>query len=154
MSALLELHWSTVCAVTVKWKRLGATMAQPRSGRPHNLTERVHRVLKRIAGKIVCPQLQHSLQSSKLPLEETTAPELSIRSFTKWVPMAEQPHRSLRSPCAMPSVGWCVVKLAAIELWSSRNTFSGVMNHTSPSGSPTDKFGFDGCQENATCLNA
>ena len=31
------------------WKSLGATMAQPRSGRPHKLTERDHRVLKRIA---------------------------------------------------------------------------------------------------------
>ena len=27
----------------------------------------------------------------------------------KWVSMAEQPHKTLRSPCAMPSVGleWC-----------------------------------------------
>jgi hypothetical protein len=28
-SALLELPWSTVSAVIVKWKRLGATTAQP-----------------------------------------------------------------------------------------------------------------------------
>jgi hypothetical protein len=46
--------------------------------------------------------------------------------------MAEQPHTSLRSLCAMPSVGWSGVKLAAIG--SSGNTFSGVMNHSSPSG--------------------
>ena len=26
------------------------------------------------------------------------------------------------------------------------------MNHTSPSGSPTDKSGFGGCQENATTV--
>jgi hypothetical protein len=50
---------------------------------------------------------------------------------------------SLRSPCAMPSVGW-----------SSGNTFSGVINHASPSGSPKDESGFGGCQENATCPNA
>jgi transposase len=43
-------------------------MAQPRSGRPHKLTERDHRVLKRVACKNVCPRLQHSLVSSKLPL--------------------------------------------------------------------------------------
>jgi hypothetical protein len=42
----------------------------------------------------------------------------------------------------MPSVGWSGVKLAAIGLWSSRNAFSGVMNHASPSGSPTDQSGF------------
>ncbi|CDQ77355.1 unnamed protein product [Oncorhynchus mykiss] len=35
-------------AVIGKWKRLGATTAQPRSGRPHKLTERDRRVLKRI----------------------------------------------------------------------------------------------------------
>jgi hypothetical protein len=34
------------------------------------------------------------------------------------------------TPCAMPSVGWSGVKLG---LWSSGNSFSGVMNHASPS---------------------
>jgi hypothetical protein len=66
------------------------------------------------------------------------------------VSMAEQLHTSLRSPCAMPSIGWSGVKLAAIGLWSSGNLFSGVMNHASPS----DESGFGGCQENATCPNA
>jgi hypothetical protein len=54
----------------------------------------------------------------------------------------------------MPSGGWSGVKLAAIELWSSGNAFSGVMNHASPSGSPTDESGFGGCQEKATSPNA
>ena len=49
ISALLEMPWSTVSAVIVKWKRLGATTAQPRSGRPHKLTERDHRVLNRLS---------------------------------------------------------------------------------------------------------
>ena len=56
--------------------------------------------------------------------------------------MAKQPHSSLRSPCAMPSIGWSGVNLATIGLWSSGNTFSGVMNHTSPSGSPTPGEGY------------
>ena len=43
----------------------------------------------------------------------------------KWVSKAEQPLTSLRSPCAMPRVGWIGVKL--------------MMNHASPSGSPTIK---------------
>uniref|UniRef100_A0AAZ3SKG4 EF-hand domain-containing protein n=1 Tax=Oncorhynchus tshawytscha TaxID=74940 RepID=A0AAZ3SKG4_ONCTS len=47
----------------------------------------------------------------------------------------------------MPSVGWSGVKLAAIGLWSSGITLSGVMNHASPSGSPADKFRF--CHEPA-----
>ena len=49
ISAVLELPQSTVSAVVVKWKRLGATTAQPRSGRPHKLTERDRRVLKWVA---------------------------------------------------------------------------------------------------------
>jgi hypothetical protein len=53
-------------------------------------------------------------------------------------------HTSLRSPCAMPSVGWRGVNLAAIGLWSSGNAFFGVMNHTSPAGSPMDISGFGG----------
>ena len=42
MYALLDLPRSTVSAVIVKLKRLGATMAQPQSGRPQKLTERDH----------------------------------------------------------------------------------------------------------------
>jgi hypothetical protein len=56
--------------------------------------------------------LQYSLQSSKLPLEATSAQELFVRSFVKWVSMAELPHTSLKSTCAMPNVGWSGVKLA------------------------------------------
>uniref|UniRef100_A0A8K9XR22 Myosin IXA n=1 Tax=Oncorhynchus mykiss TaxID=8022 RepID=A0A8K9XR22_ONCMY len=51
ISALLELPQSTVSAVIVKWKRLGATTPQPRSGRPHKLTEWDRRVLKRVVRK-------------------------------------------------------------------------------------------------------
>jgi transposase len=40
ISSLQELLWSTVSAVIVKWKHLGATTAQPQSGRPQKLTER------------------------------------------------------------------------------------------------------------------
>ena len=47
--------------------------------------------------------------------------------------------------------GWSGVKLISIGLWSSGNSFSGVMTHASPSGSPTDESGFDGCQENVWC---
>ena len=50
--------------------------------------------------------------------------------------------------------GWNGVKLAVTELWSSGNAFSGVMYPASTFGSPPDKSGFGGCQENATCHNA
>jgi hypothetical protein len=74
----------------------------------------------------------------------TVRRELREMSF-----VAEQLPKSLTSPCAMPSVSWSYVKLAAIELRSS-NAFSVVMNHASPSGSLTDKSGFGECQEKAT----
>ena len=51
ISAQLELPQSTVSAVIGKSKHLGATIAQPRSGRPHKLTERDRRVLKDMAWK-------------------------------------------------------------------------------------------------------
>jgi hypothetical protein len=76
------------------------------------------------------------------------AQELFVGSFMKLVSMAKQ--TSLRSPYAMPSVGWGCVKLAAIGLWSSEKAFSGVMTHISPSGSPTDK----SVQENTFLHNA
>jgi hypothetical protein len=72
----------------------------------------------------------------------------------KWVSMVKQLHTSLRSPCTIASIGWSGVKLAATGLWSSRNAFSGVMNHTSPSGSPMDESVYDGCQENATRMHS
>jgi transposase len=54
ISALLELPLSTVSTVIMKWKRLGATMAPPdKSGSPHKLTERDHRMLKHLACKNV-----------------------------------------------------------------------------------------------------
>ena len=128
----------------MKCKRLGATTAQPQSGRPQKLTERDHRVLKHVPWKkIVCRRLQHSLPCSKLTLEATSAQALFIESFMNSISMAKQPPTHLRSPCAMPSVGWSGVKLPAIGLSSSGNTFSGVMNHASPSSSPTDESGFE-----------
>jgi hypothetical protein len=48
----------------------------------------------------------------------------------------------------MSSIGWNGVKLAAIELWRSGNAITGVMNHASPPGNPTDESGFVDCQEN------
>ena len=99
-------------------------MAQLQSGRTHKLPEQDSRVLKCVARKNSLSSvatLLSSLLSSKLPLEATSAQELFVWSFTKWVFMAERPHTSLRSPCAMPSVSWSGVKLAANVLWSSGN---------------------------------
>ena len=48
------------------------------------------------------PLLNHSLKSSKFPLQSTSAKELRVNSL-KWVSMVEQLHTSLRSKSTMPS---------------------------------------------------
>ena len=109
MSALLELPRSTVSAVIVKWKRLGATMAQPRSVMPNRLSS--------VATLTTEFQTASGSNVSTINVRR----ELHEMCFMKLT--------RLRSPCAMPSLGWSGVKLAAIELWSTGNTFSGVKNH-------------------------
>ena len=43
--------------------------------------------------QIICPWLQHSLPSPKVPLEATSAQELFAGSFMKLVSMAEQSQK-------------------------------------------------------------
>ena len=105
----------TVSAVIVKWKCLGATSAQPQSGRPQAHRTGPSSAEVHSASNILCPRLQHSLLSSILPLEATSGQELFTWSFMKWVSMAEQPHTSLRSPCTMPTVGLPQMQSWAVE---------------------------------------
>ncbi|CAI9624918.1 unnamed protein product [Staurois parvus] len=46
MSLLLNIPQSTVNGIIIKWKQLGTTAAQPRSGRPCKITERGQCMLK------------------------------------------------------------------------------------------------------------
>ncbi|CAI9585847.1 unnamed protein product, partial [Staurois parvus] len=47
MSLLLNIPLSTVSGIITKWKQLGTTATQPRSGRSLKMTERGQRMLKR-----------------------------------------------------------------------------------------------------------
>ncbi|CAI9539105.1 unnamed protein product [Staurois parvus] len=47
ISLLLNILQSTVSGIITKWKHLGTTATQPRSGRPRKMTERCQRMLKR-----------------------------------------------------------------------------------------------------------
>jgi hypothetical protein len=76
MTALLELPWSNVSALIVKWKCLGTTMAQPRSGRPHKLTELENRMLKRVV------YINHLSSAATLTTELQTAPGLNVSTIT------------------------------------------------------------------------
>lgn len=68
------------------------------------------------------------------------------------VSMAKQSHPSLALPSTMQSIGCIGLKHTTAGLWSSRDVFSGVTNHSSPSGNLMDESGFGTCQENGTCL--
>jgi len=48
ISSLLNIALSTVCGIITKWKQLGMTATQPRSGRPRKLTAQGQWMLKRI----------------------------------------------------------------------------------------------------------
>ncbi|CAI9567792.1 unnamed protein product, partial [Staurois parvus] len=47
ISLLLNIPRSAVSGIITKWKQLGTTATQPRSGRPCKMTERGQRMLKR-----------------------------------------------------------------------------------------------------------
>ncbi|CAI9581114.1 unnamed protein product, partial [Staurois parvus] len=46
ISLQLNILWSTVSGIITKWKQLGTTASQPRSGRPCKMTERGQSMLK------------------------------------------------------------------------------------------------------------
>ncbi|CAI9569755.1 unnamed protein product, partial [Staurois parvus] len=56
ISLLLNIPRSTVCDIITKWKQLGTTETQPRSDRPHKMTEQGQRMLK-------CTEVTNCLQS-------------------------------------------------------------------------------------------
>ena len=59
ISSLLNILQSTVSGILTKWKRLGTTATQPRSGRPCKMTEWGQQMLRRI----VCRGQQLSAES-------------------------------------------------------------------------------------------
>ncbi|CAI9552192.1 unnamed protein product [Staurois parvus] len=116
MSLLLNIPWSIVSAVITKWKQLGTTVIQTRSGRPHKMTEMGQCMLKHTvhrSSQLSAEYIAKDLQTScGLQISTTT------KSFMKWVSMAEQLHPSLTSPSAMQSVGCNGLKHATTGLWS------------------------------------
>ncbi|CAI9552290.1 unnamed protein product, partial [Staurois parvus] len=71
ISLLLNIPLSTVSGIITKWKQLGTTATQPRSGRPCKMTERGLRMLKhtvsrsqQLTAKSIAKDLQTSFQLS------------------------------------------------------------------------------------------
>ncbi|MCJ8739737.1 hypothetical protein PDJAM_G00050590 [Pangasius djambal] len=76
ISSLLNIPQSTVSFIITKWKSLGTTATQPRSGRPRKLTERGQRMLKRIV------QRGRRLSSQSIATEIQTSCDLQISPST------------------------------------------------------------------------
>lgn len=92
-----------------------AWTSQPWNGGPRKLTEQGQWSAEQV--KTVYPLLHHSLHCPKLHLEATSEQELGIGSFTKSVSRTEKLHASLRSICAITSVGWSKA-LKTLEQWN------------------------------------
>ncbi|CAI9562956.1 unnamed protein product [Staurois parvus] len=73
ISLLLNIPWSTVSGIITKWKQLGTTATQPQSGRPREMTERSHRMLK----LTVCRSLQLSAESIAKDLQSSCGLQIS-----------------------------------------------------------------------------
>ena len=105
-------------------------MSKPPSGRPHKLTEWNHQVLKHVACK-------NGLSSvATLTTELQTGSGSNVSTRTVRLELHELGFHGLTAT-HKPKIA-----------------LSGVMNHASPAGRPTEESGFGVCQENATYPNA
>ncbi|CAI9620324.1 unnamed protein product, partial [Staurois parvus] len=109
ISLLLNIPRSTVSGIITKWKQLGTTATQPRSGRPRKMTEWGQCMLKHTVRR------SQQLSAESIVKDLQTSCELQI-SFMDWVSMAKKLHPSLTSPSAIQSVGCSAVKHAASGL--------------------------------------
>ncbi|CAI9559960.1 unnamed protein product [Staurois parvus] len=86
MSLLLNIPQSTISGIITKWKQLGTTATQPRSGRPCKMTEWGQRMLKRTVRRscqLSAESIAKDLQTScGLQISTTTVHrELHVMGF-------------------------------------------------------------------------
>ncbi|CAI9602297.1 unnamed protein product, partial [Staurois parvus] len=72
-SLLPKILQSAVSGITTKWKQLGTTATQPRSGRPCKMTKRGQQILKRT----VCRSRQLSAESIAKDLQTSCGFQVS-----------------------------------------------------------------------------
>ncbi|CAI9574605.1 unnamed protein product, partial [Staurois parvus] len=76
ISLLLIIPRSTVRGIITKWKKLGTTATQPRSGRPHKMTEWSQRMLKCTVRR------SHQLSEESIAKDLQTSCDLQISTAT------------------------------------------------------------------------
>ena len=79
ISSLLNIPQSSVSGIKTKWKRLGTTATQPRSGRPCKMTERGQQML----GRIVRRGRQLSAESIATDLQPSCGLQISSRTVRR-----------------------------------------------------------------------
>ena len=104
ISALLELPRAPASAVIVKWKRIGATTAQPQSGRPHKFTEWDPRVMKCVEHK------NHLSSVATLTAEFQTASGSNVSTITVCQELHEMGFYG-RAAAHKPKITMCNAKL-------------------------------------------
>ncbi|CAI9598078.1 unnamed protein product [Staurois parvus] len=79
ISLLLNISWSTVSGIITKWKQLGTTATQPRSGRPCKMTGWGQRMLK----CTVCRSWQLSAESIAKDLQTSCGLQISTTTVCR-----------------------------------------------------------------------
>ncbi|CAI9541502.1 unnamed protein product, partial [Staurois parvus] len=78
-SLLLNIPQSTVSGIITKWKQLGITATQPRSGRPRKMTEQGQHMLKHT----VCRSRQLSAESIAKDLQTSCGLQISTTTVCR-----------------------------------------------------------------------
>ncbi|CAI9565606.1 unnamed protein product [Staurois parvus] len=76
ISLLLNIPQSAISGIITRWKQLRTTATQPRNSRPHKMTERGQRMLKRT----VCRSHQLSAESIAKDLQTSCGLQISTRT--------------------------------------------------------------------------
>ncbi|CAI9539393.1 unnamed protein product, partial [Staurois parvus] len=76
ISLLLNIQQSTVSGIITKWKQLGTTATQPRSGRPRKMTEQGQHMLNRTVHR------SHQLSAESIANDLQTLSGLQIGTTT------------------------------------------------------------------------
>ncbi|CAI9550890.1 unnamed protein product, partial [Staurois parvus] len=95
ISLLLNISQSTVSNIITKWKQLGATTTQPRSGRPHKMTERGQRMLM----STVHRSRQLSAESIAKDLQTSCGLQISTTMRRKLHGMGFHDQEAASKPC-------------------------------------------------------
>jgi len=128
ISSQLNIPQSTVSGIITKWKRLGTTATQPRSGRPHKLTEWGQRMLR-------CRGQQVSAESITTDLQTACGLQISSRTVRRELhgmgfhdrAAASKPYITKCNPkCQMQCCKarrHCALEQWRLVLWSDESRF-------------------------------